>query len=165
MLQLMAAAPACSWLLPCWVDSLCKLPGTTAWGAERAVAGKGGQGEQSPRLRWPEECSPSMGQRASFSGPAAKGERCKAWAPLVQGFGMVVGQWEGKIQMRSPRGSLQHHGNAHQLNSVIANFYTGSCSQFKGKGTLFRALPFLQQSLICLCLACGCMMAVLSLAF
>ena len=49
MLLLTAAAPACSQLLPCRVDSLCKPPGTTVRVTKQAVAGKGGQGEHSPR--------------------------------------------------------------------------------------------------------------------
>lgn len=40
------------------------------------------------------------------------------------------------------RGSLQGKSSGHQPNSVIASFYTGSCSQFKGKDALFRASSF-----------------------
>lgn len=100
MLVLLTAAPACSRLLPCQVDSLCKPPGTTVWVAKQAVAGKGGRGNSAQGRRWlwwPEECSPSMGchgRRASPSALGAKGERCKAWpwTALVQGFGLAVGQ-------------------------------------------------------------------------
>lgn len=144
----MAATPPCSWLLPRWEDSFCEPPGATALVAEPAVAGKGarGNGPQGMRwLWWPEErgpCEGCHGQRACSSAHGAKGERCKAGGPSVQGFGLVVGQQGGKTQTRWPGGSLQDSSNAYQLNIVIADFYTGSCSQFQGKDTLFTASPF-----------------------
>lgn len=91
-------------------------------------------------LWWPEE--PVRDQRASPSACGAKGERCKAGGPLVQGFGLGVGQWGGKIQTRWPGGSLQDSSNTSQPNIVTADFYTGSCSQFQGKDTLFGASPY-----------------------
>lgn len=97
--------------------------------------------------------------------PWCRWERCKAWAwaALVRGLGLVVGQGGGKIQARSPGGSLQDNGNAHQLNNIIANFYTGSCPHFEGKDASSRASTFpaaVPNLLVtCPCLSDGCVLS------
>lgn len=129
---MLAAAPAPLWLLPCWVGTFCRAPGTTA-GLEKWKGSPGGAVPRLEELQWPKECGPRVGcdsQRASPSALCAKGDQCKSWTcDALQSFGWWCSSKEKNTD----------NGNAHHLNNAFANFYPGSSSHFKGKDTLFSS--------------------------